>query len=91
MSTFHPAASSLANYNGTISTTSTTRLFCHVTRTTKQVLRFGVWSFDFIIKRILGNKRIFPCSFGNMRMRLLIRVYGMCEHMRHQQSKRSSI
>ena len=34
----------------------------------------GVWSiFAFIIKCIL---RIFPCSFGNKRMRLLTHVYG---------------
>ena len=33
--------------------------------------------FLLIIKRILGIKRIFPCSFGNKRMRLLTRVYGM--------------
>ena len=32
---------------------------------------------SFIIKHILGIKRIFPCSFGNKRMRLLTRVYGM--------------
>ena len=38
----------------------------------------GVWSiFPFSIKRILGNKRIFPCSFENKRMRLLTRVYGI--------------
>ena len=30
----------------------------------------------FIIKCILGIKRIFPCSFGNKRMRLLTQVYG---------------
>ena len=36
----------------------------------------GAVNFAFIIKRILGNKRIFPCSFGNKRMRLLTRVYG---------------
>ena len=69
ISTFHPAASSLANYNGTISTTSTTRLFCHVTRATKQASWFGgVVNFA---------KRIFPCSFGNKRMRLLTCVYGV--------------
>ena len=33
----------------------------------------------FIIKRILGIKRIFPCSFGNKCMRLLTRVYGILE------------
>ena len=39
---------------------------------------FGVWSiFAFIIKRILGIKSIFLCSFGNKRMRLLTRVYGI--------------
>ena len=31
----------------------------------------------FIIKRILGIKHIFPCSFGNKHMRLLTRVYGI--------------
>ena len=30
----------------------------------------------FIIKRILGIKRIFPCGFGNKHMRLLTRVYS---------------
>ena len=28
------------------------------------------------LKHILGNKRIFPCSFGNKRMCLLTCVYG---------------
>ena len=42
---------------------------------TRLVLK--VWSiFPFAIKRILGIKRIFPCSFENKRMRLLTRVYG---------------
>ena len=36
----------------------------------------GVVNFPFAIKRILGIKRIFPCSFTNKRMRLLTRVYG---------------
>ena len=74
ISTFHPSASSLANFNGTTSTISTTR---HVHVYQKGVAVFGVWSiFAFIIKRILGIKRIFPCSFGNKRMRLLTHVYG---------------
>ena len=39
---------------------------------------FGCGPFcAFNIKRILGNKRTFPCSFGNKRMRLLTRVYGI--------------
>ena len=77
ISTFHPAASSLANYNGTISAISATQLFCHVYVLPKRCHGFGVWSiFAFIIKRILGNKRTFPCSFGNKRMRLLTCVYG---------------
>ena len=83
ISTFHLAASSLANYNGTVSMTSATRLFCHVTRATKQSSHLGVWSILpslFIIKRILGNKRIFSCSFGNKRMRLLTRLYGICNY-----------
>ena len=37
----------------------------------------GVVNFPFAIKRILGIKRIFPCSFENKRMRLLTRVYGI--------------
>ena len=37
------------------------------TRATKEALRFwGCGQFlPFVIKRILGIKRIFPCSFGN--------------------------
>ena len=38
----------------------------------------GVVYFAFIIKRILGIKRISPCNFGNKRMCFLTRVYGMC-------------
>ena len=37
----------------------------------------GVVNFPFAIKRILGIKRIFPCSFENKRMCLLTRVYGI--------------
>ena len=38
----------------------------------------GVVNFlPFIIKCIFGIKCISPCSFGNKRMRLLTRVYGM--------------
>ena len=116
MSSFHPADSSLANFNDTISTISTTplrtrlsiyiscshditahtlcrfhgehqvntksfrvlftcRVRCHV----HVVAVWGVVNFFllFIIKRILGIKRIFPCSFRNKRMRLLTRVYGI--------------
>ena len=125
MSTFHLAASSLANFNDTISTISTTRLFIRLLqlfsskkeptfvmasqltlfgdsmvniKSTQRAFGFfspaeyavmytcyqrgvavlgGVVNFlPFIIKRILGIKRIFPCSFGNKRMRLLTRVYG---------------
>ena len=37
----------------------------------------AVWSiFAFNIKRTLGIKRIFPCSFGNKLMRLLTCVYS---------------
>ena len=128
MSTFHPAASSLANFNDTISMISTTRLFIYIscshqdknqrlswhhsshsleiprwtssqhgelsgsfylpstlscTRATKEASRF--WRcgqfLPFIIKHILGIKRIFPCSFGNKRMRLLTRVYGIMQKM----------
>ena len=50
------------------------------TRATKEASWFwGCGQFlPFVIKRILGIKCIFPCSFGNKRMRLLTRVYGMC-------------
>ena len=44
ISTFHPVPSSLANYNGTISTISTTRLFCRVHVYQKDVVVLGVWS-----------------------------------------------
>ena len=46
------------------------------------VVVLGVWSIflPFIIKRILGIKRIFPCSFGNTCMHLLTRVDGMSTH-----------
>ena len=78
MSTFHPVASSLANYNGTILTIPATQLFCHVHVLPKRCRGFGMWSiFTFVIKHILGNKCIFPCSFGNKRMCLLTRVYGI--------------
>ena len=51
---------------------------CHVHMLTKRRRGFGgvVNFLPFIIKRILGIKRIFPCSFGNKRVRLLTRVYG---------------
>ena len=68
----------LANYNSTVSTISTTQLYCHVHVLPKRRRGFGVWSnFAFIIKHILGNRRIFPCSFRNKRMRLLTHVYGI--------------
>ena len=44
ISTFHPVASSLVNYNGTILTISTTRLFCHVHVLPKRRRSFGVSS-----------------------------------------------
>ena len=137
MSTFNPVASSLANFNDTMLTISTTPqatllLFlasilpckCDVhgphsqintepfsshvvcpafgfispaeytthllsrTHATKKVSRFGGCGqfLSFIIKRILGIKHIFPCSFGNKRMHLLTRVYGICctkQHLMH--------
>ena len=59
---------------------STLIIRCHVsTRTTKEASCF--WGcgqiFTLIIKRILGIKHIFPCNFGNKRMRLLTHVYGI--------------
>ena len=41
ISTFHPATSSLVNFNGNISTISTTRLFCHVHVLPKRCRGFG--------------------------------------------------
>ena len=58
---------------------STLIIRCHVsTRATKEASCFwGCGQFlTLIIKRILDIKRIFPCNFGNKRMRLLTRVYG---------------
>ena len=46
--------------------------------TNEGIVVLEVWSiFPFAIKRILGIKHIFPCSFENKRMRLLTRVYGI--------------
>ena len=59
---------------------STLIIRCHVsTRATKEASCFwGCGQFlTLIIKRILDIKRIFPCNFGNKRMRLLTRVYGI--------------
>ena len=49
------------------------------TRTTNEGIARGfggVANFPFALKRILGIKRIFPCSFANKHMRLLTRMYG---------------
>ena len=65
ISTFHPVASSLANFNSTIIKDlyyGSTLLSC--TRATKEASWFwGCGQFCPLIKRILGIKRIFPCSF----------------------------
>ena len=52
---------------------------CHVHMLPKRRHGFGgvVNFLPFIIKRILGIKRIFPCSFGKKYMRLLTHVYGI--------------
>ena len=47
MLNFHPAASSLSNFNDTISTISMTGLFCHVHLLPRKVMVFGVWSKIF--------------------------------------------
>ena len=55
----------------------TTHLLSSKCATNEGIAVLEVWSnFPFTIKRILGIKRIFPCSFANKRMRLLTRVYG---------------
>ena len=60
----------------------TCRVRCHVHVLPKLrgITVLGVWSIrlPFIIKRILGIKRTFPCSFGNKLMCLLTCVYGIC-------------
>ena len=56
----------------------TTHLLSSKRATNEGIAVLEVWSiFPFAIKRILGIKRIFPCSFANKRMRLLTRVYGI--------------
>ena len=56
----------------------TTQLLSSTRATNEGIAVLEVWSFfSFAIKRILGIKRIFPCSFANKRMRLLTRVYGI--------------
>ena len=54
----------------------TCRVRCHVHMLPKRHCDFG-GVVNFIIKRILAIKRIFPCGFGNKRMRLLTHVYGI--------------
>ena len=55
----------------------TTHLLSSTRATNQAIVVLEVWSiFPFTIKRILGIKHIFPCSFANKRMRLLTRVYG---------------
>ena len=55
----------------------TTHLLSSTRATNEGIAVFGgVVNFPFAIKRILGIKRIFPCSFANKRMSLLTRVYG---------------
>ena len=55
----------------------TTHLLSSTCATNEGIAVLKVWSiFPLAIKRILGIKRMFPCSFANKRMRLLTRVYG---------------
>ena len=75
MSTFHPAASSLVNFNDININDLPSRPFCHVHVLPKRHSGFGVWSI--LPSFILGIKRMFPCSFGNKRTRLLTCVYGI--------------
>ena len=58
----------------------TTQLLSSTCATNEGIAVLEVWSiFPFAIKRILGIKRIFPCSFKNKRMHLLTRVYGIAK------------
>ena len=55
----------------------TTHLLSSARAINEGIAVLEVWSiFPFTIKRILGIKHIFPCSFENKRIRLLTRVYG---------------
>ena len=55
----------------------TTHLLSSTRATNEGIAVLEVWSiFPIAIKRILGIKRIFPCSFANKRVRLLTHVYG---------------
>ena len=57
----------------------TTHLLSSTRATNEGIAVLEVWSiFPFAIKRILGIKRIFPCSFANKHMHLLTCVYGKC-------------
>ena len=76
MANFHPAASSLANFNNTILKISTTGPFCHPHLLPRRVVLLGCGQFC-LIKRILDIKCMFPCSFGNKRMCSLTCVYGI--------------
>ena len=70
---------------------STLIIRCHVNiRATKEASCFwGCGQFlTLIIKRILDIKRILPCNFGNKRMRLLTRVYGMSKVTAPQDAQR---
>ena len=76
MANFHPAASSLANFNDTLNINDlydSTLLSC--TLAIKESRFLGCGQFC-LIKRILDIKHMFPCSFGNKHMRLLTRVYS---------------
>ena len=119
MSTLHPVASSLTNFNDTISTISTSKFFPFLA--SKLPCKYDVHGPHFQINTELFSshdvcpafgfflpakytthllsctlatkevsqlcgcgqilpfviKRIFPCSFGNKRMRLLTCVYSM--------------
>ena len=55
----------------------TSHLLSSTCATNEGITVLEVWSFfPFAIKRILGIKRICPCSFANKRMRLLTHVYS---------------
>ena len=71
----HSQSWRLSNFWALLPANTTHFLSC--TRATNEgIAVLEVWSiFSFVIKRILGIKHIFPCSFENKRMRLLTRVY----------------
>ena len=86
MSTFHPAASSLANFSDTISTISTTRLFIYVSRSHRtnichDITAYTLWRFQVNTEsfRVLFTKeasRFWGCGQLNFAF-IIERILGI--------------